>query len=163
MASLDEVLDGILEDIKAQAPKVLSNAAKQIADEMTDYTSTVIANFYGSYGPHVYHRHGGLNNSFKRYYKNGSTIFYGGVELLPDAVGGHPSIFVKTNGKVMSSDAIFEYSFMQGMHGNTPMLQVALGMPLSIPPNMSPPPIVLVEQKRDSIVGSIESYIHFSL
>jgi len=43
------------------------------------------------------------------------------------------------------------------------MLQVALGMPLSIPPNMSPPPIVLVEQKRDAIVGSIESYIHFSL
>lgn len=163
MASLDAVLDGILADIKAQAPKVLGNAAKQIADEMTEYTGTVIADFYGSYGQHVYQRHGSLNNSYKRYYKNGTTIFYGGVELLPDSLGGHPSIFVAKTGKVMSSDAIFDYAFMQGMHGNTPMLEVALGIPLSIPPVMSPPPITLVEKKRDEIVGRIESYIHFSL
>lgn len=163
MASLEAVLDGILEDIKSQAPKVLGNAAKQIADEMTDYTTTVIADFYGSYGPHVYQRHGNLEHSFKRYYKNGTTIFYGGIQLLPDSLGSYPSIFFRKNGKSMSSDAIFEYSFMRGMHGNTPMLQVALGMPLSIPPIMSPPPIDLVEKKRDEIVGRIESYIHFSL
>ena len=163
MASLADVLDGILNEIKAQAPKVLGNAAKQIADEMTDYTHTVVADFYGSYGPHVYQRHGGLNNSFKRYYKNGSTIFYGGVQLLPDSMGSYPSIFAAKTGKFMSSSAIFDYAFMEGRHGNTEMLQVALGMPLSIPPVMSPPPIDLVEKKRDAIVGNIESYIHFSI
>ena len=162
MASIDAVLDGIVNDIKAQAPKVLGSAASQIANEMTDYTRTVISDFYGSYGPHVYQRHGGLNNSFKRYYKNGGTIFHGGVELLPDSMGSYPSIFAKYTGKAMSSSAIFEYAIMQGRHGNTEQLQVALRMPLSIPP-VSTPPIELIEKKRDEIVGNIESYIHFSL
>lgn len=164
MATLDEVFEEIYEDVKAQVPIAMRNAASSIANELTDFASTTMDDFY-SWSPKRYRRFGSLrNNSYRRFYRNAhNSVYHGGVELVPNYGRSYPSVLFETNGKVMSAEAIFTYAYDEGMHGNTPQLEVALGRPLTHPPIMSPTPRERIERKRDEIEGHVEDYIHFNL
>ncbi len=166
MSDFESVIENIKKRIEEEAPKAAAAAAQKIATELTQYSTTVMVQFYLSYSPTQYKRSGALGTqTIKRYYRNPhGKIFHGGVELIPNYSGSYPSIFYKYNNKVMSPEAIFDLAYEQGKHGNMEALAgVIHSHNFTIPPIVKPSPKKQIEQKRDDIVRRIDSYIHLTI
>ena len=157
--------------IKKYTKDVMRVTAGKIRDDLTEEAFTSIVKFYTSYSPKYYHRHyyNFMENSFKKYYANPhSKIYYGGVELTPEAMD---NIYQD------STEEVFE-SVYAGFHGPASMIGGGYATNLgieprffhqssgkytyNIPERMKPSPIESLYIKQNEIENNIQDYIDYA-
>lgn len=151
----NDIYSKLVSIVEPQLFSVMTHAASQIADDLTDTARLAMDDFYAHYSPIYYrHRQGGIKNTFKRYYKNPhNSIWTAGVELIPGSgkyTGWHDGHRVTVETDYVSALAVFN-----GMHGNVEAFPHEIH---NIPPRMDESPFKIIENKRDEIVSHIQRY-----
>ena len=105
----------INENFKKSLEKYGQEKAKELAqdarEKLSNHYMSIIDWYYVDYMPKLnkyrepyYHRTFGLYKSYKKYYKNSHSTFYGGVEITADKMKDYPSL----NGEGFSTQALIE-------------------------------------------------------
>lgn len=140
----------IAEQIKAELRKRMQNAASKVADELTMAAQNAMSEYY-SWSPVLYSRTGAMMNTYSRLYHNHGDAITCGVRLTP------PGAYPNYNGKKsVSGQFVFQLAY-SGRHGNTATFPWASSI-VNWPPTMSPSPINMIMDKRDEVIGKIDSY-----
>ena len=85
MAKIKMDLSGLEGDIRKYLKTYAKSYAKQAEKQFTKNAQTCIEMFYNDYSPIYYDRTFDLlNNSYKPYFKNNGTTYYGGVRITAD-------------------------------------------------------------------------------
>lgn len=142
-------INQIAEQIKKQLRERMQNAAHHIADELTQQAKNSINDFYG-WNPLMYKRTFGTQDTFDRLYHNHGDSVTCGVRLQAPG-GSYPNYNGK---KSVSGDWIFQLTY-SGKHGAAQFFPWPIS---NFPPTMSPSPIERIMEKRDALVGGIDSY-----
>ena len=153
MAGID--ISGLRDEIVKIVQTKVQKAASKIADELTQEARNAISDFYNHYpNPVLYKRQGGLNSSYKRFYRNPhGTVYRGGVELMPGSGSYHSCI----SREAVGSDFVSALAIFNGEHGNVQALPYSVN---TIPPVMSPSPYEKIEEKRNAILMNIYDYLN---
>lgn len=148
-SNISEVVASIKKAVQENINKNLIAGGKVIADELTATAKQAIDTFYG-YTPIKYNRSGGMNDTYKRFYKNNGHIIRAGVELIPPST----SYLNYNKKKSVSGEYVFDLTY-SGHHGNTELFP----FPVShFPPVMNPSPMELILNKREQIKNNIYAY-----
>ena len=151
------VIDTLKKEVQERARK----ATSKIADELVLETKMALAYFYNSYKPTRYtHRQQSiLSTGFKRYYKNPhNKIYYGGVELTPEANSGSYHANYYPDHRAIAPNYIADLIY-EGRHGATEMFPEWVRAHITnYPPQMSPSPRERIEEKLEKIKENISDY-----
>lgn len=142
------ITNELIQDLKTYGTAMCVSLAAQTRDEMYEEAKYAIDSFYGDYDPLYYKRHfyNFENNSFKKYYKNPhGSIVRGGIELTPSNLAD-----------IYRADSEYVFDLVySGQHGNAGAFPHQV---FNMPPVMSPSPMEILLDKRDSIVTNISNY-----
>lgn len=155
-------ISGLEDYIKKKVQEIGRITAGKIRDDLTEEAKIAIQAFYDDYSPKYYHRHyyNFKKNSFKKYYANPhNKIYYGGVELTPEALDD----LYQDN-----TEQVFD-SVYAGFHGVASMIgegYYSIGQTPQkfalVPRRMSPSPMQRLLDKRDYIEKNIQDYLDYA-
>ena len=98
MAKIKMDWSGLEGDIRKYLKTYAKSYAKQAEKQFTKNAQTCIEMFYNDYSPIYYDRTFDLlNNSYKPYFKNNGTAYYGGVRITADFMSPYYSGSVMNN------------------------------------------------------------------
>ncbi len=155
-------IDDLENHVRKKGQEACRLVAGKIRDDLTLEAKNAISEFYNSYTPDYYKRHfyNFQEKSFKKYYANPhNKIYYGGVELTPNAMD---DIYQD------SVEQVFQ-SVYEGFHGPASMIGTGYASigetPIKfskVPERMWPSPMELLYRKRDYIIDHIQDYIDYA-
>lgn len=156
-------IDSLFNKIKKDVQEKARRATSKIADELVLETKMALAYFYNSYHPTRYtHRQQSiLSSGFKRYYKNPhNTIYYGGVELTPEANSGSYHANYYPDHRAIAPSYIANLIY-EGRHGATEMFPEWVRAHITnYPPKMSPTPRERLDKKIEEIGNNLDKYFN---
>ena len=138
-----QIKKNLKSDLIKYGNNIAKNTAKIISDILTQEAFFAIEDFYNQYEPKYYYRHMNFRKSFKRSYKNRTSIFSGGVELLEDSL---PDVY---SGKNSKPESVFWRVYL-GYHGIASLQGYT--------PIMKPSPIQRLYNRKNEILNNQNKY-----
>lgn len=112
-----------IKKIENECKEKAKNLAHEASEKLTDYYISLIDRYYSDYTPKLnkygepyYARTFNLYNSAHKYYKNGSTRFYGGVQINGSGMHDYPGI---RNTPISGERLLYKYIYTPAMPSAT--------------------------------------------
>lgn len=161
-AQIKSLKEEILEDCLKYERNIAKYMAQKISDDMTDYSNSIIEDFYNQYNPHdpithpngfYYYRHNNFLKVVKRHYRKRGDSFVCGVELEKNL----PNVY---RGAYSSPEQVFNRVIFGGLHGYA-SLNIPKGI-TNVPPIYDPSPYMRIQKRIMDIYNDPTEYENYA-